>query len=287
MKKIEKYIYIILIIILVGVIASTTTYILTKDNKTEEKENKPIEKEPAKVDGVKLSKVYNLDDKIIEEFEVTLNGKTTSIKLPFVHEVSEGDNFMEVHNITATLNSNNLYHHEIYNYTEKEENKFDINNIKNRFNEKNFIIIRGTDNKNYLAVIPYINTDYENTELFLFNDNLEQIKGNFNLYGICGSNDNMIILSRTTHYILENDITPNYKNNFNVDIPIPNGFSNNNLNIKIENNNIYYLAPILREQLEEGDMGTLEERVYTINNNKLEYKIINKYKIVNGAGQVC
>lgn len=287
MKKIEKYIYIILIIILVGVIASTTTYILTKDNKTEEKENKPIEKEPAKVDGVKLSKVYNLDDKIIEEFEVTLNGKTTPIKLPFVHEVSEGDNFMEVHNITATLNSNNLYHHEIYNYTEKEENKFDINNIKNRFNEKNFIIIRGTDNKNYLAVIPYINTDYENTELFLFNDNLEQIKGNFNLYGICGSNDNMIILSRTTHYILENDITPNYKNNFNVDIPIPNGFSNNNLNIKIENNNIYYLAPILREQLEEGDMGTLEERVYTINNNKLEYKIINKYKIVNGAGQVC
>jgi len=40
MKKVEKYIYIVLIMILVGVIASGTTYILMKDNnKTEVKEN--------------------------------------------------------------------------------------------------------------------------------------------------------------------------------------------------------------------------------------------------------
>ena len=32
------------------------------------------------------------------------------------------------------------------------------------------------------------------------------------------------------------------------------------------------------------DDGVLEERVYTINNNELEYKILNTYKVLTFAG---
>ena len=55
-----------------------------------------------------------------------------------------------------------------------------------------------------------------------------------------------------------------------------------NYQAKIENNKIYYLAHI-----HNGDcLGNLEERVYTIKNDKLIYEVLNTYKVLNGAG-VC
>lgn len=60
------------------------------------------------------------------------------------------------------------------------------------------------------------------------------------------------------------------------------------IGVKIENNKIYYLYPNVDfENRQENYYGYMEEREYTINNNKLEYKVLNKYKIINGAGQVC
>lgn len=52
---------------------------------------------------------------------------------------------------------------------------------------------------------------------------------------------------------------------------------------KIKDNKIYYLKSKLKENYSQNDYGTLEERVYTINNDKLEYKVINKYKIIEMA----
>ena len=90
----KKYIPYIIITILLVIIASGTTYIFMdkKDNKPEIKENnnnKPNDdkvnnnESETKQDGVKLLKTYNLNNKIIEEFEVTLNGKTKTIKATF------------------------------------------------------------------------------------------------------------------------------------------------------------------------------------------------------------
>ena len=48
---------------------------------------------------------------------------------------------------------------------------------------------------------------------------------------------------------------------------------------KIEDNKIYYLVSKLKDDYQEGDYGVLEERVYTINDNKLTYEVINTYNI--------
>lgn len=54
-----------------------------------------------------------------------------------------------------------------------------------------------------------------------------------------------------------------------------------------ENDKIYFLAPILEQDFAAsaalGNYGTLEERVYTIANDKLEYQVLNSYKIT----EVC
>jgi len=52
-------------------------------------------------------------------------------------------------------------------------------------------------------------------------------------------------------------------------------------------NKIYFLYPKLNFKgsflVNEEDYGFMEERVYTINTNKLEYNVINTYKIT----EVC
>ncbi|HBA37695.1 MAG TPA: hypothetical protein DCY94_03145, partial [Firmicutes bacterium] len=58
------------------------------------------------------------------------------------------------------------------------------------------------------------------------------------------------------------------------------------LNLKIEDDKIYYLKAKQNITGEE-DYGTLEERIYTINNDKLEYTVKNKFKITWIAGQAC
>ena len=99
----------------------------------------------------------------------------------------------------------------------------------------------------------------------------------------------MIIVTESTAYTLENNKKPWYSNNFNN----PSTKLNSNsieilkINVKIENDKIYYLAPILKENGKENDYGILEEREYTINNNKLEYKVVNSYKIIDTVGLVC
>lgn len=55
-----------------------------------------------------------------------------------------------------------------------------------------------------------------------------------------------------------------------------------NVHVKTEKDKIYYLAPILKEDLTSG---TLEERVYTISEDKLNYRVLSSYKITEVCGQ--
>ena len=52
---------------------------------------------------------------------------------------------------------------------------------------------------------------------------------------------------------------------------------------KIEDNHIYELAYVCDDVY----YGILEERVYTINNDKLEYEVINTYTDLEIAGATC
>lgn len=295
MKKVERYIYIVLIIILVGIIISGTTYIIMKNNdKTEIKENNNNQnnnekdnnqnEEPTKEDGVKLLKTYNLNDKIIEEFEITLNGKINNMKIEFDYDEEDYTEEETLSIVDGKFNNNTLITY--FDFNSPKSKIFNLDIIKNEFNEGNFKIIKGTDNKSYLLLATKISNDFNSeSHLLVFNDNLEQIKGDFEGYS-CNSNkeENMVVFTTATGYKPKNGTPIDYKDDFNLNYHIPSVYGEVGVNVKIENNKIYYLVPIFNWDI--NDEGILEEREYTLNNNKYEYKVINTYKeLVPFAGQ--
>ena len=76
MKKVEKYIYIVLGMILVVVIACGITYMMiANNNKTETKEeeknnNETNEQEPTIEDGITLKNTYQRDDEMIQNMKL-------------------------------------------------------------------------------------------------------------------------------------------------------------------------------------------------------------------------
>ena len=110
--------------------------------------------------------------------------------------------------------------------------------------------------------------------LYIFNDNLENIiDDTYDDYDrsieiIPGVNDKNSFMI-TTYYNTpcgENMDAIWYKNAFNIK-------NKTNFALKIEDNKLYYLA----FKLNDYPNSTLEERVYTINNSKLSYTVINEY----------
>lgn len=119
------------------------------------------------------------------------------------------------------------------------------------------------------------------TNLLIYNDELKLISNDIDLHNSYGADD--------TFEAMKN---PFYsKNETHYDIGESKVF------IKIESDKIYKLYPLYKdeggcpedknnpseeEQDSEGyvpNYGDLEERIYTIRDNKLSYKLINKYQI--------
>lgn len=122
------------------------------------------------------------------------------------------------------------------------------NNIKNYFNEQNFYIIKGTDNKKYLGIVTSIMGDPE------------KLQGNLVIYTTYQDFFNPKNYKKYT-----------YENMFNLNY----GDFDSQIRLKINDNKIYYYYVDCNESY-------AEERLYTIN-NKLEYKVIDKFE-VSGAG---
>ena len=289
MKRAEKYIYLVLGIILIVVIACSITYIVaTNNNKTETKEepnNNQEENnnkdEQVLKDSVTLKNTYQEGNNIIQEYEIILNNKVNNITIKYTHE----NTFVytaDAHAITGVFNNKDIIKNYYVNtsyqvntfgeYT--KENTFNVSSINQLFNEDNFIIIKGTDNKSYLLVqtINNMADNFNTSNLYVYNDELELISRN------------MITEEESPDYtsydgfIIDNFIgnipcdyvgnSPLYERTFKV---VDNANEIDKQYTKIENNQIYFLFPKIND-------GILEERVYTINNNKLEYTIINTYK---------
>lgn len=283
MKNVERSIYIVLIIILVGVICCGTTYIVVqnknnqaeiKDNNSqndeEKSDNKEQEENKDKVlkDGVKLLQTLESNDKVLQEYEIVLNGNKLTMPVVFSYQSNhEGEYYYYF--INGEFNNYNFYQGD-YNDT---IDKINITKIKSNFNETNFQIIPGIDNKNYLGVT--INYDDKDEELYIFNDKLELITKN-----LISEKE---IPSRSSY----NGFVIEFLSDYPCEVIDDNTWYHaktydNNSYIKIEGNKIYFLVPLLDyNNLEESNYGIIEERVYTINNSKLEYKVINTYEITN------
>lgn len=269
----------IIIVILVAVIAVGGTYIFMKgqldkpgdDSKTQESTDVTSKDEPKK-SGVELVSTKEEEQNIVQTFNVYMNGKTVDFKIKY-EKGADG----EPNSILGTNGSLKLY----YNVTGK--NTFSIDNINKNFNINNFKIITGIDNKEYLLIA----TNMENAEvgysdiLYVYNDNLELLSGDFNSSS-CLDEKGFTIYSRGSGVQVKED--PWYKNTFSNNLE-KNSDGWSSVRVKIENDQIYYLYPILNN--EDSSTGTLEERVYTINNGKLTYKTINTYKIINASGGAC
>ena len=136
------------------------------ENNNEEEDNKDVIK-----DGVKLVNTKKETDKIIQEFEITLNGTSKTLAIEYSHSGPE----LSTYYITGDYNKAELF------YTETNNEKFNESFINEEFNENNFKIIKGTDNKSYLAIITYSgSTDSYHHELYILNDNLEFLDINSN-----------------------------------------------------------------------------------------------------------
>ncbi len=280
MSKLEKYILIVISFILVVFLASGTTYLIM-DNKNKNNDNinnndnvNQDNKEKEDVilsDGIKLKDIKKIGDKVTENFEIVLNGKKKDFLVEFKYEKDEQFNSEY---IIGTFNN---YVVELDYHPMEEGNKdalLTTSNIKNIFNVNDFKIIKGNDNKNYLLVI---SKGYVDNVAFIFNDNLENIATDIediydraiNLQNEASKNGFMI----TTFYNTPCDDGLDkiwYKNAFNIK-------DKTDFALKIDNNKIYYLATIKRDD----NTYHLEERAYTINNNKLSYTVLNDYSVTN------
>ncbi len=216
-----------------------------------------------------------------------LNNKVNNLTITYTYQSGEVYN-NDIHEITGTFNNTEIVRRGYININQIEytkENTFNISNINNIFDESNFTIIKGTDNKSYLLVqnVAVDALDGFNTSsLYIYNDELELISKN-----IITAEESP---DYTSHdgFIIDNFIgnipcdyvnsSPLYDRTFKI---IDDTNVETEQYTKIENNQIYFLFPKINENYSGG---IIEERVYIINNNKLEYTVVNTYEF-NGVCQ--
>lgn len=293
MKNIERSIYIVIIVILVGVLSCGITYMVMKDKNNDEikeidnkEEKEPItkdedNKDPILKDGVKLLRTYQESDEIIQEYEIILNGNKKVLSLNFQYYDTGGG----IH-ISSEFNDIIFYEAEPgydefldYDYENNYENSGYVNSeninmiktIKEVFNEQNFKLIKGKDTKSYLTVWT---RNLDEANLYIFNDKLELLEDESfkDFSSINGNNSTFIIVATFWMSINAEGKEPWYTDKLEFCKDSASAENSCHINVKIDNTQIYYLVPNYDKEL-------IEERVYEINNNKFEYKVVTTYKI--------
>ena len=295
----KKVLLILLILLSLGVIAFGIFYASTHDfsKKREEEKKENIELndtvlEVAKENSIKLVETKKIDESFVQVYNIVINNKERVFEIEFLYRNQED---LKELSLLGDYNGATLYaYYEKY----KDEATIDVNMITSSFNENNFSFISGRDGESYLLIHTNIYSDGtgEEDKLFILNENLEFVDNDLVDYAGSSDTHGMTIMSTYTGYILEGDEYPWYTDNFNA-CTTP---SNCYIDIKIEDNKIYYLTPVLKEvssleeekddEAEEDEVteyGELEERVYTIHDGNLEYEVIKRYKIVGITGQTA
>lgn len=292
----------ILIVVLVAVIAVGGTFIVMKaqienqnseNNSTNDNNsNKDNESKQPDKTGVELVSTESVGSNVVQTFNAYMNNQIVSFKvnyeyysnatLPAQYYGEKKGTFVQ-----GKISNTEVYYQDTYGSTNlTKENLLDTNQIKQNFNENNFRIIKGIDGQDYLTVVTHMHenrTDFDlgrSDILYVFNDDLSIIKDG--IEPDCEFDKGLIAISRDSGVQVKEN--PWYKNDFNL-IDKSSQESWDNIRVKVNDDKIYHLAPVFKNG--DPDQGTLEERVYTINNNKLSYQTINTYKITSSAGGIC
>lgn len=284
MKKFEKYIYLVFIVILIGALSSTITYIVlnnkTNNQNVNNKNENNSDNENNNMDlknTVKFKNITTSNSKIIETFDIVMNNKKSVFEIEYSSKNDEANAIINIklpetkQTLMVDLNEHTTF-----------EN-FNTDYLKNYIKENNFQFIKGEDNKDYLLVV----VEAENFSggpsayLYAYDDDMNLVTGDVS-YDSC-SNDEMmaIVYGPTSNETVEEPGKSGYRNNFNLTKKY-----DDTINVKIEGDKVYYLKADYNAANDEID-GILEERIYTIKNSKWEYKIKNKFKIITSSGATC
>jgi len=270
----KKYIPYILICMLLIIISSGITYLVMDknyENKTvieKNKNNKDSDKNENLKDKITLIETKKNNNKIIQEYEIVLNNQKNNLKVEYEYKKLDETAW----NVVSAKISENQY----ISFDITSETEFNKEKINDKFNEKNFQIIKGEDNKNYLGIVTLMdNAGY----LYIYNDKLEILDGNSNDAYKIEKGFTIHPFTNTPCKFIED---PTYKNNLNFKV-----YDQliDKLHLKIEENKIYYLATVTDSDENNYNNYYLEERVYKINNNKIKYEVLNKYKIIEFCQQ--
>lgn len=271
------------IVLLMGVIGFEVYYVFNhpKEKKQEnsyinipkeqgdKEDDLPLENNQDEVeDYVKLVNVRDEESKVIQEYEMVLNGKKKEFMIEFViDEVYINDGEREPNGDYWLIGAmeDEVVYSEILSQEEVKSNKIDKDSINNAFSERNFTIFEGNDKK-YLIIADY------GSEYF----------GRFMSYSIY--NDDLKIIDSLSLYVGDSQSILNdlgfpcydsiYADIYDLDI------TSYSFRTKIEGSKIYNLYYNYDQE------PILEERVYTINNDKLTYEVVNTYRNLSIAGAV-
>lgn len=268
------------LIILVGIVLGIIILVIGIININKKKES-PKELETEIVNnGVTLSNISKKENKVIEEYEIEFNRKKKKLTIEFTYkkdekEIPENRVYGTIENKTfelyASLDSYTMEVDEIkITNSETNETYLTVEKVKEHFNAKNFIIIKGEDKKDYCLIM--VNPDIElgdygeDTILYILDENLKLI-------------EEPLIVRNSYNFVSKvENANPWYEDKWEICENMDQEYCH--INIKIENEKIYYLYTNLEDlNISTENYGTIEERIYTINNNELKYETINKYKI--------
>lgn len=289
----KKVLIVIVVLFSFGVIGFGIFYASTHDfsseSKNDDPENVELNQNSIEVnsdDSVKLVDTEKIEDSFVQTYQIMINGKERELQIEFLYRDNTS---LKEQSLTGDYNGATLYAY--YENYEEEATLYDENMIDSSFNENNFSFLKGIGGESYLLIYTNIYDDGagEEDKLYILNENLEFVAND--LVDYAGSTDTrgMTIMSTYTNYTLEGEEYPWYTDSFNA-CSTP---SNCYIDIKIEDNKIYYLVPVLNEVSEEEeedeedvniDYGNLEERVYTIRDGSLCYEVIKRYKIIDVKG---
>ena len=248
------YKQIIIIVVLLVLIGSGLLYIKKLENPNNDNKKNNSNK------YVTLVNMNKNENKITQEFEVDLNGQKNKMTIEYTYNEEAND-------IIGTYDN---YKVAVLDYEAGGDN-FTEDNIKTLINENSFQTIKGTDNKDYLLFIgkgflfpeDKKTTDFVN--MFVLNDKLEVISkelGN-------GSFEYLKLYDIPCKFQNEK---VEYSNSLNVELL---NLDEYEIRFKIEDNKINYLSLVSVD-----DNLVIEEKVFTINNDKLEENVINRYNVL-------
>lgn len=213
------------------------------------------EQEEKKENALRLVKTSNVEDKIVQEYEMVLNDKRVYFNVSYLLE-KNGDNY----NIKGSIDGYQVYHALLKESVRPSSEAFKVEEIDKTFSIDNFKFVNGRDKKGYLAVRSYeysVETGRaERIFVDIYNNEMARIT------------ENSLVYAEYTPVCLEieNNVKPWYSDEYES---FKDG-SSCYIRGKVTEDAIYNLVQV-------GSI--LEERTYTINAGKLDYTILRKYNI--------